>query len=433
MRNTKILPENGCLEDIKRRNLERMRNTAEKELNPNHYQLSSEAKKRLRWLYALYYEQAGNVTQCARKIGISRPWLSRMKAVFEKNGKDPRSLEPESKAPRNTRNRKRIPKEVEDKILEVRALSKNVWGKQKIAVVLLREHHIKVNPNTVNKYLHKHEKIDPRISKKNEQAWGEKKDREKPDAELFVRYRPPKAIKDLAPGALVEKDMKYVEKQTRMTSGKNADNFYSQHTEIDSFTRIRSLELARDSAALGSALAHEKSKEKFEFVIACENTDNGSENKKEFRETLKKDDVFHFYSNACTPTDNPRVERSHLTDEIEFYRRGGFRKTFEEQQKALAEWEHLYNFIRPHQALGYLTPMQFYALWKQSPERARSIVQAYQVYLAKQRKRLASARRIKRGEQIQKLMEFIDVKLNKKVGITNAKNALINCQLCSVA
>jgi len=99
MRNTKILPENGCLEDIKRRNLERMRNTAEKELNPNHYQLSSEAKKRLRWLYALYYEQAGNVTQCARKIGISRPWLSRMKAVFEKNGKDPRSLEPESKAP----------------------------------------------------------------------------------------------------------------------------------------------------------------------------------------------------------------------------------------------------------------------------------------------------------------------------------------------
>ena len=143
--------------------------------------------------------------------------------------------------------------------------------------------------------------------------------------------------------------------------------------------------------------------------------------------------MFQFYSNTGTPTDNPRVERSHLTDEIEFYRRGGFRKTFEEQQKALAEWEHLYNFIRPHQALGYLTPMQFYALWKQSPERARSIVQAYQVYLAKQRKRLASARRIKRGEQIQKLMEFIDVKLNKKVGITNAKNALINCQLCSVA
>jgi len=69
-----------------------------------------------------------------------------------------------------------------------------------------------VNPNTVNKYLHKHEKIDPKISKKNERAWKAKKDREKPEAELFARYRPPKAIKDLAPGALVEKDMKYVAK-----------------------------------------------------------------------------------------------------------------------------------------------------------------------------------------------------------------------------
>src|SRR3990167_3162191 len=434
MRNTKILPENGCLEDIKRRNLERMRNTAEKELNPNHYQLSSEAKKRLRWLYALYYEQAGNVTQCARKIGISRPWLSRMKAVFEKNGKDPRSLEPESKAPRNTRNRKRIPKEVEDKILEVRALSKNVWGKQKIAVVLLRDHHIKVNPNTVNKYLHKHEKIDPRISKKNEQAWGEKKDREKPDAELFVRYRPPKAIKDLAPGALVEKDMKYVAKpSSNDVAATRGESFWYQHTETDSFTRIRALELVRDSAAENSALAHERSKEKFPFVVACQNTDNGSQNMREFRELLKKDTVFHFYSNAGTPTDNPRVERSHLTDELEFYQKGGFKKTFEQQKVATAEWEYFYNFVRPHQALGYLTPMGFYELWKTNEEEAFAVVKKYQGYLAKQRRRLAGARRIKKTEQVQKLMEFIDVKLNQKVGLKRAKESLINCQLCSVA
>jgi len=41
---------------------------------------------------------------------------------------------------------------------------------------------------------------------------------------------------------------------------------------------------------------------------------------------LKKDTVFHFYSKAGTPTDNPRVERSHLTDELEFYRKGGNKK-----------------------------------------------------------------------------------------------------------
>ena len=430
----KILPWNDWLAEVKRRSLERMRNTAEKELNPNHYQLSSDAKKRLRWLYALYYEQEGNVSQSAKKLGISRQWLSEMKAVFERNGKDPRLLEPKSKAPKNTRNRKKIPKEAEDKILEVRALSKNVWGKQKIAAVLLRDHRIKVSPNTVNKYLHKHEKIDPKISKKNEQAWKAKKDREKPEAELFVRYRPPKAIKDLAPGALVEKDMKYVAKPSgNVIPATRGESFWYQHTETDSFTRIRALTLVEDSTAENSAFAHQRSKEKFPFVIACENTDNGSENMKEFRELLKKDTVFHFYSNAGTPTDNPRVERSHLTDELEFYRKGGFKKTFSEQQEAIMEWEYFYNFVRPHQALGYLTPRAFYELWKTDEEKAFAIVGKYQKYLAKQRRRLAGARRIKKTEQVQKLMEFIDVKLKQKVGLKRAKESLINCQLCSVA
>ncbi|MDO8572540.1 MAG: integrase core domain-containing protein [bacterium] len=148
---------------------------------------------------------------------------------------------------------------------------------------------------------------------------------------------------------------------------------------------------------------------------------------------LKKDTVFHFYSNAGTPTDNPRVERSHLTDELEFYQKGGFKKTFGEQQEATAVWEHFYNFVRPHQALGYLTPMAFYELWKTDEESAFEIVGKYQKYLAKQSKRLAGARRIKKTEQVQKLMEFIDVKLNQKVGLKRAKEALINCQLCSIA
>lgn len=434
MKNLNMQTDNDWLEDIKRRSLERMRNIAEKELNPNHYQLSSEAKKRLRWLYTLYLEQGGNVTHGARKLGISRQWLSEMKAVFEKNGKDPRSLEPESKAPKNTRNRKRISKEVEDKILKVRALSENVWGKKKIAVVLLRDHCIKVNPNTVNKYLHKHEKIDPKISLKNERAWKAKLEREKPEAELFVRYRPPKAIKDLAPGALVEKDMKYVAKpSSNEVPLARGESFWYQHTETDSFTRIRALTLVRDSTAVNSAFAHQESKKKFPFVIACQNTDNGSENMKEFRELLKKDTVFHFYSNAGTPTDNPRVERSHLTDELEFYQKGGFKKTFKEQQEATAEWEHFYNFVRPHQALGYLTPMAFYELWKKDEGEAFAIVRKYQGYLAKQSRRLADARRIKKTEQVQKLMEFIDMKLNQKVGLKRAKESLINCQLCSVA
>ena len=125
-----------------------MTNLAEKKLNPKHYYLSTEAKKRLHWLYILYYEQGGNVTKAANKIGVSRQWLSPLKNLFEKKGKDPRKLEPESKAPHSTENRKRISKDTEDKILKVRKDSRNVWGKVKIAVVMKRDYQIKINPNT---------------------------------------------------------------------------------------------------------------------------------------------------------------------------------------------------------------------------------------------------------------------------------------------
>jgi hypothetical protein len=116
------------LQDIKERNIQRMKNIAEKRLNPKHYNLSDEAKKRLHWLNVLYYEQDGNVTKASNKIGISRQWLSPLKTLFERSGKDPRVLEPESKAPLNTKNRKRISKDIENKILKVRSDSKKCLG-----------------------------------------------------------------------------------------------------------------------------------------------------------------------------------------------------------------------------------------------------------------------------------------------------------------
>ena len=59
---------------------------AQKQLNPFNYHLSFEAKKRLRWLYILYHEQSGNVTKAAKKTGITRQWLSKLKSSFERMG-----------------------------------------------------------------------------------------------------------------------------------------------------------------------------------------------------------------------------------------------------------------------------------------------------------------------------------------------------------
>ena len=408
-----------------------MHTRAAKMFNPYNYHLSTSAKKRLGWLYLLYHEQNGNVTRAASRIGISRQWLSALKAIFEKNDRDPRSIEPKPRAPYDTTNRQRIPKETENRIIAVR--DKHGWGKEKIAAHLKDELGFKVNHNTVNKYLHRHNRISPELSLKNTKAWQNKKQRDN-DIVFKVKYRPPAMINGLAPGALIEKDMKYVPKLGSNSDLKTKDDFWYQQTATDSFTRLRTLELTMDFNSSTTVAAHTRAVKRFPFPIACVNTDNGPENNGEFSDQLQANDVFHFYPNTATPTDNPRVERSHLTDELEFYKRGHLYRDYEAQKTALEKWEDVYNYQRPPQALGYLTPMKFYGLWKKNPAKAYVLTERWQSYLKRQRKRLAESRRLKRKEQIESLMKFIDAKLNhQNKGPKEVKLRLINCQLCSVA
>ncbi|MBM3250780.1 MAG: hypothetical protein FJZ07_00850 [Candidatus Nealsonbacteria bacterium] len=137
-------------------------------------------------------------------------------------------------------------KSLAEKKFRIRDDSLNAWGKEKIAWVMKRDYGIKVNHNTVNKYLHKHKKINPRISLKNQKAFQEKKYREAENILLKVKFRPPSKLKDYAPGALVEKDMKYLAKPKQKHPGKHKDNYWYQFTETDSFTRIRTMEISME-------------------------------------------------------------------------------------------------------------------------------------------------------------------------------------------
>jgi len=325
--------KNDLIYRIKLNSIQLMQNRAENLLNPKRYYLSERVKKRLRWIYIIYYETEGNVSRAANKIGISREWLSKLKSKFEKSGKDPRSLEPSSKAPKNTGNRQKISEEIKNTILKIR--DEYGWGKKSISVVLYRDYGMRASPSTVNRYLHKYNKICPKISERNRKAWLEKKTREElKKTNLTIKYRPPSKLKDYQPGALIEKDMKLVPTigKIPINSGKFhiKDHFNYQHTFIDTFTRVRWLELTKESDSLEAQQAYTEIKKRLPFPIASINTDNGSENGKHFKQQLAKDEVVHFHSRTGTPTDNPRVERSHLSDDNEFWNRGHNYRPFNE-------------------------------------------------------------------------------------------------------
>ena len=380
--------------------IESMRASYEVQLNPGHYPLSSEGKRRLKWIYEIEYETRGRkIARAAKSIGISRQHLSNIYNIWIRNSKDPRCLEPESRRPHSTSNRKRIGEDIEEKIVELKK-KHPCFGKEKIYTKLKESMpEISICPTTVNNYMKKYKLVNMRISEKNKKAAKNKK-------ELVYKMRPPAKIKDLKPGALVEKDMKYIPKFSNTEYP-----FWFQQTMIDSFTRIRVLEMTSDYESISTAKAHKEAAIRFPFAIACENTDSGSENGGAFNEHLKGSNIVHFYSRTGTPTDNPRVERSHLTDQVEFYGQGNVCKDFESQREALKEWEHFYNYDRPNQALSYLTPMQFYELWKKEPEKAYKITSKWQQYLRRQRRRQAESRQMKRKDQTEALMHHIDAVL----------------------
>jgi transposase InsO family protein len=355
----------------------------------------------------------GNITACSRNLHITREWLTKIYGKFKSNDRDPRWLENKSRAPHNTSDRKRTSRDTVDKIIQLRLDKKySTWGKEKLARLMWTQHQIKISPSTVNRYMAKAKLLNVRISHKNKLAFKNKILTQK------IKQRPPKAIKDYKPGALVEKDMKFIVKQGKFINTekfKASENFFFQHTMIDDFTRLRVLDAVPASDSLTAKKSFLKSKSRFPFSIVCLNTDSGGENGKDFADYLTKQNIIHFFSRTGTPTDNPRVERSHLTDEVEFYGQGNRQhKDLKSLKQALNTHEHTYNFIRPHQALGYLTPMEFYELWKADPQAAYNIKDKWQKYLAKQSKRLHIARRMKKKEKIEALMQHIDSVLNRQ-------------------
>ena len=88
-------------------------------------------------------------------------------------------------------------------------------------------------------------------------------------------------------------------------------------------------------------------------------SDNGSEFHKHFEDTCKKLGIKHYWSRPRTPKDHAEIERFNRTLEEEFLQMGNYIDDLEVFNPLLTEWLIEYNFNRPHQSLGYLTPMEF--------------------------------------------------------------------------
>lgn len=279
--------------------------------------MDKDQRKRFKWI--TLYEKIGNAGTVCLKCGISRPTLRKWLKRYEAEGIE--GLKDRTKKPHNSPNKKISDKE-EQIILNLR--DKRKLGARRIQSELKRHHDISLSLATIHKILKCHNR--PPLKRKRRNKKGIK------------RYTRP------LPGERVQMDV-----------CKIAPGLY-QYTAIDDCTRYRVLGLYPRKAAKYSIEFLEKVVEEMPFSIQRIQTDRGSEFfAYKFQEKLMEYCIKFRPIKPGSPHLNGKVERSHLTDLQEFYAVVDVNSP--DIHNRLAEWQHYYNWERPHSMLNGKTPM----------------------------------------------------------------------------
>jgi transposase InsO family protein len=311
--------------------------------------ISPEAAKKLRWMD--HYAKNRNARLTCRYFGICAKTFYRWKNRFDPY--DLTSLEEESRRPDHVR-QPQTPRAVVDKILELRTRYPR-WGKKKMVVLLEREG-IKVSASTVGRVMNKLKARGVLVEPLNvTQAKLARRRRRKP------RYaiRKPKGYRIEAPGDLVEVDTL----QIRLVPNEIRYQFSAR----DVVTRFDAIRAYKNQTSLKAAHFLHYLRKKFPYPIRAIQIDGGSEFKDQFEQECQAQKIPLFVLPPRSPKLNGHVERANRTHREEFYEVYDVDLDLEEHNRQLAKWEHVYNYIRPHESLDYLTPYQYYRQWKRDP------------------------------------------------------------------
>jgi len=319
--------------------------------------ISQDAAKRLRWLD--YYKKCEDARLTCRHFGISPQTFYRWKNRFDPYALT--TLEAASRRPHHVR-KPLTPAPIEDRILELRTKYPR-WGKDKLVVLLKREG-IRVSTSTVGRVMKRLKERGVLVEPVNvRQAKEARKRRYKP------RYaiRKPEGYRVTAPGDLIQVD-------TLQIHLKGNDRRW-QFSSRDLISRWDVSRAYRNASSFAAALFLEYMERKFPFPVRAIQIDGGSEFKKHFEEACRERGIRLFIIPPRTPKLQGYVESANKTHRVEFYEVEDIGLNMEEHNKQLEEWDKVYNHIRPHQSLDYLTPAEYYQGWLRThPQLAVSLM-----------------------------------------------------------
>jgi putative transposase len=306
--------------------------------------LSRRARMRLA-LLEWHDAHGANVSLTCRRFGISRPTFYRWRARY-----DPRRLETlEDRSSRPLRRRR--PAWTDAEIVAVRELREQFprWGKDKLAVLLERRG-LYLPVSRVGRIV----------------AWL-RATRQLPEPLVQVRsrrrraprpyaLRKPWGLQVVAPGDLVELDTM----DLRPVPGV----VLKQFTARDVVSRWDVLELASRATAGAATRMLDALEARMPFPVRAISVDGGAEFMAGFEAECQRREIRLYVLPPRSPKLHAAVERANRTHAEEFHQVTLAEPSLVELGSELRLWEAIYNEVRPHQALAYLTPREFLDEWR---------------------------------------------------------------------
>lgn len=298
-------------------------------------------EERLRWILPILTKEL-KLKDVAKVCPHSQRSLERWVALYKKRGEV--GLIPKSTRPKSHPHETEI--RIKERIIELRKKTKKCALKLKWQ---LDKEGVHLHKNTIQKVI----KQEGLVRK------------------YRIRKLKYKYIKvPLAPGELVEIDVKYVPERL------NRRRYY-QFTAIDCASRWRYLKIYDEQSNTNAIQFFEKLNKIAPFRIRAIKTDNGSIFTNRYVGYAKSSDpmnprlhpldiecqkknIIHYLIDPGKPAQNGKVERSHRSDQEIFYDRNRF-KTVGDLEKKIRLWNNEYNNLE-HCGLNGKTPNEMLQL-----------------------------------------------------------------------
>lgn len=303
--------------------------------------LSEKAQLKLEWI--IFYHTAGNgkATVTAKHFGITRKtvhkWLSRFK---EENLT---TLEEESRAPENVR-KKELSFIQERRITQLRKQHLR-WGKMKLQRLYEKTYRQTVSSWKIQRVIEEKKLYFDMVQmtkrkKRRKQAQKHKKKR-------ITEFKKKKVQNhlwhvDTIVCTLSEGGYRYLLTAIDETTKLAYARLYNTHSSKQAADFLKRLTYLTEGGIMN--LHH----------------DNGSEFEKDFKKACRELKLPQWYSRPHTPKDNPVLERFNRTVQEEFIEMIDIGlENIALFNSQLLDWLIEYNNVRPHEALDYLTPLEY--------------------------------------------------------------------------